>query len=48
MDRKTAKELLHLRDWLDCAQENVDRGKYAYLRDYLLRDAPTARSRCRQ
>ena len=26
MDRKTTKELLHLRDWLDRAQENVDHG----------------------
>lgn len=39
MDRKIAKELLHLRDWLDRAQEIVDRGKDAYLRDDLLQEA---------
>ncbi|MGB7979337.1 MAG: HepT-like ribonuclease domain-containing protein [Candidatus Nanopelagicales bacterium] len=39
MDRKTAKELLHLRDWLDRTQEIVDRGKDAYLREDLLQEA---------
>jgi hypothetical protein len=39
IDRKVAKELLHVRDWLDRAQEIVDRGKGIYLRDDLLQDA---------
>jgi uncharacterized protein with HEPN domain len=39
MDRRTAKELLHLRDWLDRTQEIVDRGKDAYLREDLLQEA---------
>ena len=39
MDRKTAKELLHLRDWLDRTQEIVERGKDAYLREDLLQEA---------
>jgi uncharacterized protein with HEPN domain len=39
MDRKTAKDLIHLRDWLDRAHEIVDRGKEAYLRDDLLQEA---------
>ena len=39
MDRKTAKELLHRRDWLDRAQEIVDRGKDTYLREDLLQEA---------
>jgi uncharacterized protein with HEPN domain len=34
-----AKELLHVRDWLDRAQEIVDRGKESYLRDDLLQEA---------
>jgi uncharacterized protein with HEPN domain len=39
IDRKVAKELLHVRDWLDRAQEIVDRGKGIYLRDDLLQEA---------
>jgi uncharacterized protein with HEPN domain len=39
MDRKTAKDLLHLRDWLDRAHEIVDRGRDVYLRDDLLQEA---------
>lgn len=39
IDRKVAKELLHVRDWLDRAQEIVDRGKETYLRDDLLQEA---------
>lgn len=39
MDRKVAKELLHVRDWLGRAQEIVDRGKDVYLRDALLQEA---------
>ncbi len=39
IDRKVAKELLHVREWLDRAQEIVDRGKEDYLRDDLLQEA---------
>ena len=39
MDRKVAKELLHVRDWLDRAGAIVDRGKETYLRDELLQEA---------
>ncbi len=39
IDRRVAKELLHVRDWLDRAQEIVDRGKESYLRDDLLQEA---------
>lgn len=39
IDRKVAKELLHVRDWLDRAGEIVDRGKEIYLRDDLLQEA---------
>lgn len=39
MDRKVAKELLHIRDWLDRAKAIVDRGKHAYLQDDLLQEA---------
>ena len=33
MDRKAAKELLHIRGWLDRVDEIVERGKGAYLAD---------------
>jgi hypothetical protein len=33
MDRKVAKELLHVRDWLERAQEIMDRVKDGYLRE---------------
>lgn len=39
MDRKVAKELLHIRDWLDRAQEIGERGKDAYLADELMQEA---------
>lgn len=39
MDRKTAKELLHIRDWLNRAQEVVNKGKSEYLTDALLQEA---------
>jgi uncharacterized protein with HEPN domain len=39
MDRKVAKELLHVRDWLDRAQDIVDRGHEAYTTDELLQEA---------
>jgi len=39
MDRKVAKELLHVRDWLDRAQDVVARGHEAYATDELLQEA---------
>jgi uncharacterized protein with HEPN domain len=39
MDRKAAKELVHIRGWLDRVQEIVERGKDAYLADALLQEA---------
>lgn len=39
MNRKVAKEFLHLRDWLDRAQQIVDSGRATYLRDVLLQEA---------
>ncbi len=39
IDRKVAKELLHLHDWLDRAQAIVDRGRETYLSDDLLQEA---------
>lgn len=39
MDRRAAKELLHIRDWLLRADEIVDRGKDRYLADELLQEA---------
>jgi uncharacterized protein with HEPN domain len=39
VDRRTAKEFLHLRDWLARAQEIVDAGKDAYDADDLLQEA---------
>jgi uncharacterized protein with HEPN domain len=39
MDRKVAKELLHVRDWLDRAQDVVARGQEAYTTDELLQEA---------
>ena len=39
MDRKAAKELLHIDGWLDRAREIVGRGKEAYLADDLLQEA---------
>lgn len=39
MDRAAAKELLHIRDWLDRVNEVVERGKAAYLADALLQEA---------
>jgi len=39
MDRKIAKELLHIRDWLDRVHKIVERGKDAYLGDDLLQEA---------
>jgi uncharacterized protein with HEPN domain len=39
MDRKAAKELVHIRGWLGRVQEIVERGKDAYLADALLQEA---------
>jgi uncharacterized protein with HEPN domain len=39
MDRRTAKELLHLRDWLARAETVVAAGREAYLHDALLQEA---------
>lgn len=38
-DRRAAKELLHIRDWLLRADEIVQRGKDRYLADELLQEA---------
>ncbi len=39
MDRRTAKELLHVHGWLTRATEIVARGKGEYLDDPLLQEA---------
>lgn len=39
MDRKAAKELLHVKGWLERVDEVVARGKDAYLADDLLQEA---------
>lgn len=39
MDRKAAKELLHIQGWLERVDEIVQRGKTAYLADDLLQEA---------
>ena len=39
MDRKAAKELLHIKGWLERVDEIVERGKDAYLADDLLQEA---------
>ena len=39
MDRKVAKEFLHVRDWLDRAGDIVSRGEDAYAADGLLQEA---------
>lgn len=39
MDRKTAKELLHLRDWLILVQQIVDDGQEEYLANLLSQEA---------
>ncbi len=39
MDRRAAKELLHVRKWLLRSTEIVDRGKAIYLADGLLQEA---------
>jgi hypothetical protein len=39
MDRRAAKELEHIRAWLDRVDEIVARGRRAYLSDDLLQEA---------
>ncbi|HEY0950788.1 hypothetical protein [Nocardioides sp.] len=39
MERKAAKELLHIQGWLDRVGEIVERGRDAYLADALLQEA---------
>lgn len=39
MDRKAAKELLHIQGWLERVDEIVTRGEGAYLADALLQEA---------
>ncbi|MGB3686669.1 MAG: HepT-like ribonuclease domain-containing protein [Ornithinimicrobium sp.] len=39
MDRKAAKELLHIQGWLNRVDEIAERGKEAYLGDDLLQEA---------
>lgn len=39
MDRRVAKELLHLRDWLSLADDIVMRGRDTYSADGLLQEA---------
>jgi uncharacterized protein with HEPN domain len=39
MERKAAKELIHIQEWLDRVDEVVKRGKDAYLADDLLQEA---------
>jgi hypothetical protein len=39
MERKAAKELIHIHGWLDRVDEIVERGKDAYLADHLLWEA---------
>lgn len=39
MDRRAAKELLHIEGWLTRVDEIVDRGRSSYLKDDLLQEA---------
>lgn len=39
MHRKAAKELLHIKGWLERVDETIDRGKDAYLADDILQEA---------
>lgn len=39
MDRRAAKELLHIHDWLGRVSEIIERGRDAYLTDELLQEA---------
>ncbi|MCX6414797.1 MAG: hypothetical protein NTU77_09390 [Actinobacteria bacterium] len=39
MDRRTAKEYLHIRDWIDVAAQIVARGEDAYTADAVAQEA---------
>ena len=39
MHRKAAKELLHIKGWLERVDEIIDRGKDVYLADDILQEA---------
>lgn len=39
MERKAAKELIHIQGWLNRVDEILERGKDAYLADDLLQEA---------
>ena len=39
MDRRTAKEYLHIRDWIDVAAQIVVRGEDAYMTDAVAQEA---------
>jgi hypothetical protein len=39
MDRKAAKELLHIQGWLECVDGIIERGRDGYLADDLLQEA---------
>ena len=39
MDRRTAKEYLHIRDWIDVAAQIVSRGEDAYMTDAVAQEA---------
>ena len=39
MDRKVAKDLLHIREWLDRVHDIVSRGQDVYAKDALLQEA---------
>ena len=41
MDRRAAKELLHIQGWLDRVEQFLGRGEDAYLADALLQEAAT-------
>ena len=41
MDRKVAKDLPHVRDWVDRARDIVSRGQDAYAEDALLQKLAT-------
>jgi hypothetical protein len=46
IDRRTAKELLHVEGWLARAAEIVTRGKDAYLSDAMLQEAGDSGQPC--
>jgi hypothetical protein len=48
MDRKAAKQLLHIKAWLERVGGIVERGRDAHLADVLLRLAQRRVRRCRR